>query len=341
MSDLVPGEPEQVPVHDVLGVGGGDRPPGAEELRAIVARSSRHRRRSLAAATAAALLAGGLSGYLVASSSAPSRSLVATASSPTTYPSSRAIGAPAVQPEPPFGVPTRMRLTRVFTRRANGVDIRAFTYRAGGLSVSASCREISSVAEVSTPAMVGAAPAFVAFGSSRSRPVLGISVALPGEAEGDPTAVATVFTGPGVGSVHATFVGGESDQMAPVDGRAVLAAQLAGAPAAGSSLGTVEALGAGGRVLASAPVREGSGLAPACQVPVPLKVRCTSPPTSTSTSTSAPSGRVSYRPAAACSATTAHRSVAVTPASTSVVPAGSSSVGSASPSGSVSTGRGR
>lgn len=65
-----------------------------------------------------------------------------------------------------------------------------------------------------------------------------------GLVEGAPAAWVVVSAGPGVGKVSASFDGGDTDVVTPVDGLAVLASRLKAVPA-GGSLGTVVASGGG------------------------------------------------------------------------------------------------
>lgn len=267
---------------------------GPDELRAIVAKSRRLRRRWTSLAALAVLAAGGGIGYGAAAvaGTASGSALVSTSAGPAAAPSdgaSRIIsGLPATVVSP--------KLTRLFTRQVGQIDIRAFSVSQGGepFGSAAGCGMTGPAlqAEVSTPSMVGIAvgssfdyPSSLSGSSSSTKAVLSKSASVLGEREGSPVSLVVVQTSPAVAKLKMYFSSGASDEMAPVDGWAVLAA--AGSPPgwtipAPTSVGTVVfgklfAFSSAGGVLAVevvkwpdlAPVTGGGVATVPCRVSIP------------------------------------------------------------------------
>jgi hypothetical protein len=272
-------EDENIPVHDLLGVGD-QAAPGPDPLRAIVARAGRRRLRMAAGGMAVALAAGGAIGYSV-SNHASNASQTATATAPAT---GNAAGSPPSAGQnsanastgasfatgsaggaallAPYGA---TNLARLFTRTAGPVTIRGyqinFTVPRG---VPASCQIAGPAfqAEVSTADMVGIVSG--GFGTTRvaASSVTALGAQLLGVPEGDPTEVVTVATGTGVASVRMAFAGGGTDQMAPVKGWAALAAPVTGTSASQTAplstrVGQLTAFNASGHQVASVSVTNG------------------------------------------------------------------------------------
>jgi hypothetical protein len=258
-------EPDDIPVHDLLGVG--DKPePGPDELRAIVARAGR-RRWAMAGVAAALALGLGLGvGFAASSQSTPSTSQTATAGpAPTQNSSDQNASGGATPAAPSTGAnsgtnssasatPSLLspeHFTRLFTRTAGGVTIRGFLVNVPQIvGVPAQCQIGGShlQVEVSTAHMVGSVTGGLV-GFDRSQAISGVSSQVLGTAEGDPTVVVTAATGPGVAKVSMSFAGGATDVMAPAAGWVALAAQVRGALAYGSSAGTLTEHDSAGKVL--------------------------------------------------------------------------------------------
>lgn len=258
--------------------------PAVEGRRRRGARTGRtHFPRSVMAAVGAALIIGGTAGYLAA----PQRRLPQA-------PMYREIpGAWAGQYAAPLGTSPSGALSAqasvpdsyslLFTRRTNGVTIRAFLDGGSdtvfGSGATQGCPTGPPlVTEVSTSKMVGVtidwgapdADLYPASAAMRSD-VLGTS-------EGDPIAVVVVESGPRVNEVSAQFStsGGRSDSMSPVYGWAVLASPIAAVPnPPDTAIGRVESRGGNHKVLATLPLRANTpvvawfGYAPACVLASP------------------------------------------------------------------------
>ena len=268
-------EPDDIPVHDLLGVGG-EPDPGSDELRAIVARAGR-KRWAMAGVAATLALALGLGVGYAASNQSGSPSQTQTASpasaqntpanasapagaSPGSSSGSSASSSSASSPASSSGSsaatplsPSTSRFTRLFTRTAGGVTIRGFLVaspRILGLPAGCDLSGARLQVEVSTARMVGTAGSGLG-GVDRSQPVSAISSEVVGSAEGAPTAVVAAATGAGVARVSVSFAGGTSDAMAPVDGWVALAAPVPGSVANGSNVGTLTGRDSAGKVLTS------------------------------------------------------------------------------------------
>ena len=268
-------EPDDIPVHDLLGVGG-EPDPGSDELRAIVARAGR-KRWAMAGVAATLALALGLGvGYAASNQSgSPSQTQTASPASAQNTPanasaaagaspggssgsnSASSSGSSAASSSASSGAtplsPSTSRFTRLFTRTAGGVTIRGFratSPRILGLPAGCDLSGARLQVEVSTARMVGTAGSGLG-GVDRSQPVSAISSEVVGSAEGAPTAVVAAATGAGVARVSVSFAGGASDAMAPVDGWVALAAPVPGSVANGSNVGTLTGRDPAGKVLTS------------------------------------------------------------------------------------------
>jgi hypothetical protein len=248
---------------DLLAMGNDVTPPGAEELRRIVARAGRRRLRAAAGGVTVALLVGGGAGYALSNHSSPGQT-VATAPAATSDGGSQAplsSSAASAAPNLSSGASPAQRLTLLFTRTAGSIDIRFFENPSNALPADYAAASDCAIglpsyeAEVSTSKMVGTA--FSAFpNNGHSKALSDVDTAIVGVAEGDPVLVVTAATGPGVTQVTETgFTGGATDSMAPVKGLVALAGPTS-APSSASlrsplKLGTLTALNASGKVLAS------------------------------------------------------------------------------------------
>jgi hypothetical protein len=260
-------EDDDIPVHDLLGIGG-EPEPGPDELRAIVARAGRKRWAISGVAAALALALGLGIGFATSGGSTPS-SQTATAGSasgqntpgnaaPSAGTGSGTSSGGAAPAVPKIASPER--LIRLFTRTSGGVTIRGFLVsfpQIFGAPVGCQVGGGSHLqAEVSTASMVGiVGGGLVAV--DRSQPVSAVSSQLVGTAEGDSTAVVIAATGPGVADVSMSFADGATDAMAPVQGWVALAARVGSALSYGSNLGTLTERNAAGKVLNSHAVQLG------------------------------------------------------------------------------------
>jgi hypothetical protein len=235
--------------------------PGRDELLGIVARSHRHRNRVAAAGMAATLALGGVGGWLAAASRGGAGTTTLAAGAPTGK------GAPAVAPLTSGGgtsgssqggfatAAPDFKLTKVFVRTTtDGVALRAYQNppvptqtTAPGCSVSFSNLQV----EVSTAAIAGEGSGF--FDPSTPAPFKGVGATVIGLAEAAPVWVVTTKTSAGVANVKATFSDGKSDQMAPVDGWAALAHVAPAGTVSYAVTGSVQALDAAGKVIATVP----------------------------------------------------------------------------------------
>ena len=223
-------EPDDIPVHDLLGVGG-EPDPGPDELRAIVARAGR-KRWAIAGVAATLALALGLGVGFATSNhpgppsqtetaspasgqNAPANASAAAGASPgsssgsssgstsgTSSGSSSGSGAGTPLPA------STSRFTRLFIRTASGVTIRGFLVtspRILGLPAGCNLSGARLQVEVSTARMVGTASSGLG-GVDRSQPLSAISSEVVGSAEGVPTAVVAAaawrWGGQGVGVVR-------------------------------------------------------------------------------------------------------------------------------------------
>ncbi len=217
-------EPDDIPLHDLLGTGD-DAVAGPGPLRAIVARAGRRRRRIAAAGMAVALVVGGAVGYGLSDHSSPaaetstasagSTTSSTGASSASAASSGGATGAAVVAPNLPVTSPEK--LTRLFTRTTGGITLRVFhTNFNPPAALPAGCQlglpEFQ--VEVSTAEMVGitvsgAAP------TTRTQPLTAVETRVVGAGEGNPVAVVTAATGPTVTRVEVSLTGGATDTMSP------------------------------------------------------------------------------------------------------------------------------
>lgn len=243
----------------------GDPAGGPEDLRAIVAKAGRRMRiRAGALAGAVAIVAGSGVGYAVSTTGGSTPQVVATSQRAGGRASSQAPGgaASAAGPSASIAFPGAAKFSRLFTRQANGVDIRAFlvafpmmTPLGAGSAAAPSCTATRFQAELSTPAMVAIAGGGGFVGQQAGAAVINADPEIVGEAEGDPVAVVVVQTDPTVSKVRMSFNGGATDEMTPREGWSVLAAPASwfqpGKAATTTKLGTLTALGSGGRTVGS------------------------------------------------------------------------------------------
>jgi hypothetical protein len=278
-------EPEDIPVHDLLGVG--DTPePGPDELRAIVARAGRKRWAMAGMAATLALALGVGIGFATSHQSTPASQTAAAGPGPTTGQNATPGGSPAVGASPGgspgYGAymnpiaPASSRLARVFTRTAGGVTIRGFLVTFPQVfGASAACQLGGGShlqVELSTAKMVAIAGGGLE-AVNQSQPLSGVTSQVVGGPEGAPTAVVIAATGSGVAKVSMSFVGGGRDAMTPVNGWVALVAPVSGTLSYGSTLGTLSEQNSGGKVIHSQAVQLGvqspTPAAPSCPVVCP------------------------------------------------------------------------
>lgn len=244
-------------------LGEGDPSAGPEDLHSIVARAGRRMRlRAAAVAGAVAVVAGGGVGYAVSTTGGPGRQIVATSPSSGSgaRASSEAPGGAVPAGEPSVALPQAAHFTRLFTRQANGIDIRAYLIASpmllpGGTSACGSVGTLFQ-AETSTPDMVSVAPSTFEVQPATS-PIISDNATVVGVAEGDPVAVVDVQTTSAVAKVRMAFTGGARDEMKPVKGWSALAAPVPwyqAVKAGQVTVGMLTALDSAGKSLSSVTV---------------------------------------------------------------------------------------
>jgi hypothetical protein len=234
------------------------------QLEAIVRRSDRRRARLLAGGVALALVVGGGAGWLTsrAGSSGSSDHRVATRGGLAAAAPGGSAASPAIavgNGSTSWGGATSAGsgpiLTKAFNRTtADGVTVRSYLTGAPQAEPNSGCGFLAPqlISEVSTDAAVGQT---FAMASDHTAPVVFAGETTLGVAEGAPVWVVSAHVGAGVANVAMVFSDGHTDQMAPVNGWATLAHVAPASAAAGTlSKGTLRALDAGGKVLATAPV---------------------------------------------------------------------------------------
>jgi hypothetical protein len=276
-------------------------PPSAATLTDIVARYRRRRTRMLGGALVVALLAGPAAGFAVGRARRGSGQTVATAGGgavpiprqDNSYSSggSSSMGMTSggmqfsVTGDDPLGPPKR-----VFVRdAADGIRVRAYlheytTWVEPGERAECSPKQYLDV-QVSDDVMAKdlQAPLFAA--TPAPHPVTVVGAQTVGEMEGSPVEVVTLRTATNVARVKATFIGGVVDEMAPVDGSAVLAGH-GPATTPGPPGGTLTAFNAAGKILAtvdlaspaSQPTMPAVCATPMLPPPVPPGVSSDGPP---------------------------------------------------------------
>jgi hypothetical protein len=248
--------------------------PGPNELRAIVSRASRRRWRTVAVAAVVALGAGGGIGYGVSNNSGGAQTVVAGSSnSGTSVPGyggfSPMIGSSVNgSTSSPIAMPAfAQKLTRLFVRDAGGVSIRGYLTEFNGSVPSSACFPYPRFqAEVSTKYTVGQAGGGL-FDVNSTAPIKGAEADLIGMQEQDPVYVVIIDASAGVANLKMTFTGGGSDEMAPAQSWAALAAELPASALPPASkipgpVGTLQALGANGQVLQTMSVNLGPNPTP-------------------------------------------------------------------------------
>ncbi|MGI9079559.1 MAG: hypothetical protein ACR2GF_01830 [Acidimicrobiales bacterium] len=241
-------------------------PPSADALTDIVARYRRRRTRLLGGALVVALLAGPAAGFAVGRARHGSGQTVATAGgggvpvprqdNASSSGSGSSMGMTSrgmqfsVTGDDPLGPPKR-----VFVRdAADGIRVRVYLHEytswvePGERAVCSPNQYLDAQVSDDVMAKNAQAPLFAA--TPAPRPVTVVGAQTVGEGEGSPVEVVTLRTATNVARVKATFIGGGVDEMAPVDGSAVLAGH-GPASSQGPPGGTLTALNAAGRVLAT------------------------------------------------------------------------------------------
>jgi hypothetical protein len=254
-------EPDDIPVHDLLGVGS-EPAPGPDQLRAIVTRAGRKRWGTAAVAATLALGLGLGVGFAVSGSSSPATQTATGASNgagapnPAIAPSNSSSGSTASAAAPASAAP---HLNKLFTRTAGDVTIRGFLLnfpQISGVPASCSVQGAHLQVEVSSAKMVGVVGTSP-LGVDRTQPASAMWSEVVGTAEGAPTAVVTAATGPRVTQVSMSFADNTTDQMAPVRGWVALAAPVSGTLTSAQTLGTLTERQADGTVVASQTVHLG------------------------------------------------------------------------------------
>jgi hypothetical protein len=302
-------EPEDIPVHDLLGVGG-EPAPGPDELRAIVTRAGRKRWGTAAVAATLALGLGLGVGFAVSGHSSPATQTatgpaaasggsngagapnLAIGSSNSSSGSTSSAGAP---------VSAAPHLNKLFTRTAGVLTIRAFLLnfpQISGLPASCGVQGAHLQVEVSSANMVGIVGTGP-IGVDRTQPASAIWSEVVGTAEAAPTAVVTAATGASVAQVSMSFAGKTTDQMAPVQGWVALAVPVPSTLTSGQTLGTLTERKAGGTVVASQTVQLGIPPGPALTAPCRPISACVGPQTG-SASGSGTSTNAAAMPARVC-----------------------------------------
>jgi hypothetical protein len=261
-------QPDDIPVHDLLGVAN-EPEPGPDELRAIVARASRKRWATVGIAAALALGLGLGVGYGTSGQSSSTAGTATASGSPasgstggggSSVSAGAAVGYGGASSSPTPRVDAAgVKMSSLFARPSNGVTTRAFVVtfpQINGLPPGCGLQGPRLQAEVSTAKMVGIVEGGI-FGVDRTQPVSGVTSQIVGSAEGDPTAVVIAATGPSVSHVSMSFPGGTKDQMAPVEGWVVLTAPVSKTLSYGQSLGMLTANNAHGGVLKSQALKVG------------------------------------------------------------------------------------
>ena len=262
---------------------GGPSGGGPDELRSIVSRAGRSRTRVAAVAAGLALAAGGGLGYGISSAAgggsrqqivatAPQSAGVGSAGSSQASGVNSPAGAP-VGAAPSPSIQQSLKYQKLFSRQAGSVDIRGFLQSVPAVPTGVAAVCIGEAgwtrfqAEVSTPGMVGIVSGFELQQSSPGGPIGFTQAEILGNAEGDPVAVVVAHTASNVAQVRMQFIGGGSDQMAPVQGWSALAALYpGGASTSQVTVGTLTALDKAGQTLAQQTVLFGPRPLPALPV---------------------------------------------------------------------------
>jgi hypothetical protein len=302
-------EPEDIPVHDLLGVGS-EPAPGPDELRAIVTRAGRRRWGTAGVAATLALGLGLGVGFAVSGNSTPATQTAtgaaaanqasngAGAPNPVTGSSSSSSGSTAFATTP---ISAASQLKKLFTRTAGDVTIRGFLLNFPQISgVPANCgvQGTHLQVEVSSANMVGVVGSGP-MGVDRTQPASAVWSDVVGTGEGAPTAVVTAATGSGVAQVSMSFAGKTTDQMAPVQGWVALAAPVSSTLTNGQTLGTLTERKTNGTVVGSQTVNLGLPPGGALTAPCGPILPCVRPQSGSAVG-SGTSTNATTRPAWAC-----------------------------------------
>lgn len=256
---------------DLLNAAGGETPPGADELRAIVAKVRRRWPGLIVGPLVVALCAGLGIGFAVSNHGSSHPQNVATqtpsangsnGAAPQSGAASSSGSSSGAFVSPFVGTE---RLNPLFTRTVGDIDIRGYSIATPKSEMPATT-PLCSVAfgprfqvELSTPKIVGTTTAgsfYYGVRNAASGSLFDVEYAVMGVAEGEPVLVVTAQVGKNVASVRETgFRGGATDTMAPVQGFVALAgpttAPSTAVPQKTVKLGTITALDASGKVLAT------------------------------------------------------------------------------------------
>lgn len=271
MDDDAAPEDQDAPL-DYLAQAPGGPVPSPDALRSIVARYRRRRTRVMGIAVAVAVVAGPAAGFAIgqAVGSDDGDAQTVTAGSFPTQAGERVDAAVSSERWSSGSVqgfisgwpgegPT---LTRVFVRdTADGIRVRAYTmggaYAARGAPPGMEPSQSACFppgpliqAQVSDDLVVSSGGSRPIFGGSQEAdPIAVVGSATDGVLEGSEISTVKVRAAPQVARVRVTFGADGTDEMAPVDGWAVLARHTSGAYSPPS--GSVEAFDADGRLLAT------------------------------------------------------------------------------------------
>lgn len=244
---------------------GVDEPVTVEELEAVVHRAGQRRRATLVAGAAALLTLGGLVGALARGPVVddPPGGFAAESGDTPTPPMTAPVGPMAF----PHGPMPGWTLTALFRREANGVAIRAYRSTLSPTAITVPEVPVDPACLPPTTIIRGefSNGAAVGIGEGPERPGNGLLVLGSGEFgrdEGEPVAWAVVRA-PAEAAAVRLKVGEAGDTMAPDKGIAVLTVP------GGVAAGTVEAVAADGKVLASTsfPAGQSPMFSPACMPP--------------------------------------------------------------------------
>ncbi|MFN2503965.1 MAG: hypothetical protein ABR540_07015 [Acidimicrobiales bacterium] len=267
--------------------------PDASEdtLRSIVERHRRRQVRALAGGLLVVLVAGPALGWALGRSTEGDGARdVQAASGQPTPPAPEVVHVPPVSAsemgsmgDPGFYGPPAA--TRLFLRDTEDrIRIRAYTSDLGSLppglegenADAAACRRPTQLfhAQISDDFVADNGTAPVMTWTPEPAPVTLLDVGLVGVAEGSPILRVGLRTSPEVAAVRLRRGDATADQMAPVDGWAVLASHVDGTAEdlfRGPPEGVVEALDASGAVLATVDLAAGPGpeIPAECRPPMP------------------------------------------------------------------------
>ncbi len=246
--------------------------PDLDDVSERTASRDRRTRRFLTAGLVVALIAGPLAGFAIGSAGDDGGGDVATGGATSGQEIARSGGDAAAMSAAPFG--GAGPLAKLFVRTSpDGVEIRAYRSTPTVVALTqpvlcpagASCPEVAPECTVPTPEsmVLGelSTDTAVTVATSVGSQVSGIDVSAAGWGtfgieEGGPARWVIASVGDGVENARATFPGGATDEMEPIDGVVVLASRVDDPMAEGAAL---ELLGADGSVVQRVDLTPGGG----------------------------------------------------------------------------------